>query len=212
MKLRTSPTELEAVRYYRRIEEPDIEKLKDSLLRRGEVNEKMLAGSAFHGFLETIKGSRDLTGQTFEHDGHKFQFDAEGEFFLPGAREIKTEKVYRVGGVEVTVAAVADALDAITVSDHKLVSKFDPEAYYVSSLQWRCYLDMFQCRRFVYNVFTGSHQKKDDVWKIRSLDRFELYTYDGITKDIYNALEDLVNICKQHVPEKFTHGLEESVT
>ncbi|MGT3291625.1 hypothetical protein ACVST8_23480, partial [Yersinia enterocolitica] len=57
-----------------------------------------------------------------------------------------------VGGEKVTFVGVVDAIDNMTIYDHKLTASIAPENY-TDSLQWRCYLDWFGMNRFTYNLF-----------------------------------------------------------
>lgn len=206
MKLRTSPSDLEALRYYRRVEDPDLDQLLRRLRREEPPNEKMKGGTAFHKCLEVLPDIAYTSEiPKMEADGYIFEMDFPGTVYLPKVREVKAEFQYEVAGVEVTVAMVVDAVTPTTVIDHKLSGKFDPEAYYLESLQWRCYLMAFECSRFIYNVFIGSAGRKNPKhWKIRGYERFDLYRYDGMEKKVMEALEDFVGFAKVHLPEKFT--------
>lgn len=202
MRLRTSPSDLEAVRFYHQVDDPDLDRLLSRLLRLEPPNEDMEAGSAFHTCVEQLPviGGRV---PMMSANGYTFEFAPDVELlYLPPLREVKAEKVYMVDDVEVTVACVTDAMDATTVYDHKLSKKCDPEKYYLSSMQWRVYLDVFDCQRFVYNVFvcSGTGMKR----KIRELNRISMYAYPEMEQDIRMAIREYINICREHLPEKIT--------
>ena len=111
------------------------------------ANEKMLAGTAFHKFMETIRSGEF---DSFQQDGHTFVFDCSVDVALPQISEIRTSKQYG----NLTVTGKCDGLSGLTISDYKLIigHAIDGEQY-MESYQWRYYLDLFEANIFRYIVF-----------------------------------------------------------
>lgn len=196
MKLRVSVTELDSLAYWM-ASDFTLDELLARLRRDGPVTDAMLRGRAFHTVLENA-GEGELS--TVEQDGYTFRFDVEGEFALPRIREVKGEKVYRIGDVEVTLVGIVDALCGLTIHDHKLTKQFDPENY-TDAIQWRAYLDMFGAKCFQYNVFEGAEDRTGAV-AIRHFHPMTFYTYPELTDDVTKALEGFVDVIRNYLPER----------
>lgn len=201
-RVRSSVSDINALRWYRKMENMELEELRRQILRQSEPNDAMRMGSAVHKYLETVPNELVLEGADISggvSDGYVIEFDTVEPVMLSTLREVKTEKVYEVPGFSVTMACVTDCMDAITCLDHKLTKKFDPDKY-LDSVQWRFYLDMFGCDRFVYQVFV--YTPKENRIRVREVHRFELYRYEGMEKDLHTAIEDYCDFVSTHIPEK----------
>ena len=145
------------------------------------ANEKMLAGTAFHEFMETIpSGEFD----SFQQDGHTFVFDCSVDVALPQISEIRTSKQYG----NLTVTGKCDGLSGLTISDYKLIigHAIDGEQY-MESYQWRYYLDLFEANIFRYIVFEAREMEGESpdssYYKITDVHTLLQYRYPGLRDD-----------------------------
>lgn len=195
MNLRVSVTDLDQLRYFRS-SDMELAELLARLRKEAPPSEAMLAGTAFHTILENA-GLGELT--EVAQDGFTFRFDLDAEIALPRIRELKLEKVYMIDGVTVTLVGKVDALEGLTVYDHKTTSRFDAETY-ADAIQWRAYLDMFGANRFVYNVFETT--QKDDVRIVKDFHPLTFYRYPMLSADVLAALTDFVGFAREFLPER----------
>lgn len=193
--MRVSVSDLDQYKYYLD-SDLSLEDLLRRLRRQEPPSYAMLAGSALHTILEHSCG--ELT--ECEQDGVTFRFEIDRELTIPEFREVKMEKEYTVNGKTVTLVGIVDAMDAGTIYDHKLTSRFDAERY-MAAYQWRAYLDMFNCNKFVYNIFVG--QDKGDYHLIHTFEQMPLYRYDGMRDKLIGMVGEFMEFAKIHLPEKY---------
>lgn len=197
--IRVSATQLESYRRWMINDESTIGDMINYLLRRTPPTEAMLVGSAFHKVLENAKYNDELT--LVEQDGFKFDLSAlDCEIALPETKEFKLEKQTIINGEQVTFVGVVDAIQVNEIFDHKLTSKPDVENY-IDSMQWRCYLDWFDCDKFTYNLFQSYKPDNQDIYQIKSFLPVSFYRYDRMGRDIHNISSSFIEFVKTHVPE-----------
>lgn len=197
--IRISATQLESYRRWMINDESTIGDMINYLLRRTPPTEAMLAGSAFHKVLENAKYNDELT--LVEQDGFKFDLSAlDCEISLPESKEFKLEKQTIINGEQVTFVGVVDAIQVNEIFDHKLASRPDVENY-VDSMQWRCYLDWFDCDKFTYNLFQSYKPDNQDIYQIKSFLPISFYRYDSMRRDIHDIASSFIEFVKTHVPE-----------
>lgn len=225
--MRVSVTTVEQLNYLRNSEYGDssVKTIVAQINREGEETEAMRRGTAFHHVLETF-GNTGVLDQAaryvYHEDGNthvccdkqfvpegadwwefEFDFTMEGELILPAIRELKGELQMVVHGVPVTLSGKVDAIDGNCVHDHKLTSSFDTEQY-EDSVQWRCYLRMFNADVFQYNLFEQYTSKKTAVVNVKRMHTLKLYRYPGLDEDVEDAVGEFVEFCRRHCPEKLT--------
>jgi hypothetical protein len=200
LALRTSASDLDALRYYLANEDADLEKLVAQLRRELPPSEAMMAGTALHTILEHAWYG-DLT--TAEADGFRFDFDVDGEVDLPAIREMKETREYLIDGVRVTLVGKVDAVHGRRVDDHKFTMRFDPERF-MGSLQWRVYLEVFGADEFRWNVFEAREVGGPGSrhFCIHSLHQLTMHRYPGIGRDVEAALRQFLDFARQHLPER----------
>lgn len=197
--IRVSATQLESYRRWMINDESTIGDMINYLLRRTPPTEAMLVGSAFHKVLENAKYNDELT--LVEQDGFKFDLSAlDCEISLPETKEFKLEKQTIINGEQVTFVGVVDAIQVNEIFDHKLTSKPDVENY-IDSMQWRCYLDWFDCDKFTYNLFQSYKPDNQDIYQIKSFLPISFYSYDSMRRDIHDIASSFIEFVKTHVPE-----------
>lgn len=197
--IRVSATQLESYRRWMINDESTIGDMINYLLRRIPPTEAMLVGSAFHKVLENAKYNDELT--LVEQDGFKFDLSAlDCEISLPETKEFKLEKQTIINGEQVTFVGVVDAIQVNEIFDHKLTSKPDVENY-IDSMQWRCYLDWFDCDKFTYNLFQSYKPDNQDIYQIKSFLPISFYSYDSMSRDIHDIASSFIEFVKTHVPE-----------
>jgi hypothetical protein len=194
--VRISVTELDAYRRYRDNEDAELETLLSQLRKQEPPTRAMLAGKALHSILEKA-GPGDL--HVAEQDGFRFTFKVDCELALPAVREIKGDIKLYTTTEPITLVGVVDALEGLTVHDHKLTARFDAERY-ADSYQWRCYLVMFGGRKFIYNVFVGDEDA--DGFTVYDFHQLPLYAYPGMHDDVQREVSEFAAFIALHLPER----------
>lgn len=200
MKLRISATMLEAYRRWLENEEASIEDMLAYLDKKIEPTEAMRAGSAFHHIIEN---ANNIELNTVEMDGFIFDFnELNSEIILPNIREFKFTKEAVVSGVDVTFVGVVDAMDSVTVYDHKLTSNPKVENY-EDSMQWRCYLSWLNLSKFTYNLFEKAYQSVNEpnLIKIKDVHQISFCSYKGMESDVLELVSDFIGFIKSHAPK-----------
>lgn len=195
--MRVSVSNVDAYLRYKRNEDVTLEELLAQLRRETPPTENMLAGTAFHKFLEQ---SVDGEVESATVDGFTFRLEVDAELVLPSLREVKAVSLYDIDGIHVELVGIVDVIDGTTITDHKLTSRFDPERY-TDAFQWRAYLAMFGAERFIYNVFTAN-KAADGAWVVSAFDRFPLYRYPAMDDDVSRVLTEYVHFAANHLKEK----------
>jgi hypothetical protein len=197
--IRISVSDLEAIRYWENSEDADLDKLLTDLRHEGAPNKFMLAGRAW---AECMEHSTDGGHATLERLGYTFHFDVDCALTLPPVREAKLTAVIETPSGTVTLVGKCDGYDGTTVYDQKLTEKPDPEKY-TDSLQWRVYLMMFKARRFQYDVFECKRYSDEDRdITIVGYHPFTCYAYEGMERDVHNAVIRAAEIIKTYLPER----------
>lgn len=186
-------SELDQMLWFGRLDDMTNEDLAARLRGQQPPNAKMKIGTAWHAILENPPS---LNFEAVEMDGYRFRIACDGEIALPQIREIRGTKQYG----DVTLSGGCDGITGNELTDHKLTFRPDPENY-LTSYQWRAYLDIFNADRFVYNLY---HAKPDldGVINIVDISTLPLYRYAGMVDDLMLGINDLVDFCRAHVPER----------
>ena len=149
----------------------------------------MLAGTAFHKFLENAIVDSEL--EVAQIDDFTFIFDDNFELAVNPIKEIRLSKKYVLsGGGEIIVSGCVDSLNNLVIEDHKTTSSFDPDRY-LEGYQWRFYLDIFQANEFVWNVFEMRPEgdEEDLVYNVKKLHRLKQYRYPNLHADCCSLVE-----------------------
>jgi hypothetical protein len=201
LTLRTSASDLDALRYYLSNEDADLGDLISQLRRESAPSDAMLAGTALHQALETATVGEF---ETLEANGYRFNMALTGEIDLPEIREMKETKDYLIDGVRITLVGKVDAVHGKRVDDHKFTARYDAERF-MASLQWRVYLEVFGADEFRWNIFEGrrlnDHPECRD-YVIHTLHQLRMHRYPGIDKDVTAALSGFLAFAKLHLPER----------
>lgn len=199
--MRVSATNLESFRRWRDDPESSVSDLLDYLRKNIQPTEAMRAGSAFHKVLEFAKAGDSL--DEVEQDGFTFRFEMDGEIALPAIREMKLETKRVICGEPVTLVCVVDAMEGRRVDDHKLTARPDAENY-APSVQWRMYLDCFDCDLFRYNLFHG-YQPEAEPWVyiIKDMVPVEFCRYPGMRDEVEGLILDFVTFCADNAPDLY---------
>lgn len=200
--IRLSVTDLETFRYWQSQEEATLEDLVRELSGVEEPSPQMVASRAFHKAMENLDPSQLVGVDRLTQDGYVFDFDLEGEIYIPPIRELKGERLWRTPSGPVTLVGKVDGLFGLTVRDYKLSERFEAERY-TDSFQWRAYLAMFHARRFVYDVFQCRYDNRDpNHVVIFDLHHFPLERYPDMEVDLDDVIDQLAEIVVKHVPQK----------
>ncbi|WP_172123191.1 hypothetical protein [Devosia sp. 919] len=198
--LRVSATDIDALRYYLNNEDGELETFLAQMRRQTPPTPAMLAGTAFHKALEDFT---EGSVARLQAQDHVFNIELEDELDLPALRETKATREYPVGNVLVTLVGKVDGIYGRRIDDHKLTSSYDPERF-LSSYQWRIYLEVFEADQFRWNIFEGAEiAGQERVWKVRSLHKLRMYRYPGMAADVEKAVAAFVDFAGIHLPERF---------
>ena len=199
--MRVSATDLDAFRYWRDSEDADLGELIARLRRELPPTEPMLAGTAFHKALELAPYGAH---SELEANGYRFTLDLDCELDLPAIRELKFTRDVVIDGELVTVVCVADTMDGVTVSDHKLTGRFDADRY-LAGYQWRVNLFVFpEAQRFRWNAFEGRQDPQDPKhYVVYALHPLPIDRYPELEADVIRELGEFLAFARVHLPERF---------
>lgn len=192
--MRLSVSDLDQYLYWREEEDHPLETLLKRLRREEPPTEELLAGRAFDSFLEhATEGDYDV----IEYDGHRFMIDPKVVIERPTFAQLKGELEVKTDAGPVTLVGKLDGIVGKTIRDYKLTGRFDAERY-MESYQWRCYLLMFNCQVFQYEIFVGKRtgQTKQDghpIWTISEHHRMPLFSYRHLWHDVHAAVSDFAS-------------------
>ncbi len=190
---------LEEFRKFEMDDEYEVHTLVNRLVGDFSPSEAMLAGTAFHKYLEL--SPEGIALDVFEQDG--FTFSVEGDFTLelPVIRELRASKKYMVDGIAVTVSGQVDALEGKRVDDTKTTGSFSPDRY-LEGYQWRYYLDIFGADHFRWNVFELFHAASDPerFYRVRAHHPLEQHRYPGLERDCQALVERFARFVRTYIP------------
>jgi hypothetical protein len=201
--IRLSVSDLETYRYWKDREDSSLEELVSQLQGVVEPTPAMVASRAFHLALENLTPATEGL-VALRQDGYTFEFDCDGDFYLPPIRELKAEVPWVSTSGPVTLVGKVDGMYGLTVRDYKLSERFEADRY-TDSFQWRAYLAMFKCHRFVYDVFQCSYDRYDPMKvKIYEIHHFGLDRYPEMLLDLDRVIDEVAAVVVKHVPQKVT--------
>ena len=197
--MRVSVTTLDTFKKYLTTDYVSFDDLIASILGTLQENRAMQIGSAFHSALEH---ARYMESYCLINKGITFLCGDVDEYVIQStAREIKT--TCDIEGV--TVVGKADTIHGTTVIDHKTTSRLDIERYF-DSVQWRLYLQLFNCNKFIYQVFeieTSDDAEKYDVIRIKDIHHFSFFRYPGMEEENRKLIQDFKAFHAEHVEGKY---------
>lgn len=197
--LRTSASDIDALRYFMNDDEADLADLLARLRRELPPTDSMLAGTALHTALENC-ATGDHSELTAE--GYTFELRCDGELDLPEIRELKAERDYEIDGCRITLVGKVDGVHGRRVDDHKFTSRYDAERF-MASMQWRVYLEIFGADEFRWNVFEGRVSPDDPKrYTIYALHRLHMHRYPNMGDDVERSLETFLEFARVHLPER----------
>lgn len=204
--MRVSVTELDALQYFQRQENGDVGELIARMRRQLPPARPMEIGIAFHEALEAVEPGSTIT--SLHSGGFSFHFPEDAQASVSEIRELKLERLYRLpGGREVRLVGKVDGLFGGHVIDHKFtLSGFDPERF-MSTQQWRCYLDMFGGDVFTWQVYCAPRQERGQQWErddftISEVNPLTAYRYPGLHDDVVSALVRFSDFAERFLPER----------
>lgn len=196
--IRLAVTMLESFAYWKDREDATTEDLLRELAHVEPPTRNMMAGRAWARMWERSRPG-EIDAATM--DGWRFEFNLDAQIYVPPVRELKAEKIYETPSGPVTLVGKVDGLDGLTVRDQKLSERFEIEERYTDSIQWRSYLDMFDARKFIYDVFIGKYADDEDLVTITEYHQVPFYSYPNIRADVQKAVNELADIVSRYQPE-----------
>ena len=194
----------------------------DSITKDFTGNEFTRIGTAFHSIVETGSpvcdkvpaGVRKFTyygkpseepvpcGRRFSIDGHDVILDVpQCKVALsyrddyPGAfHEVRTLKDFG----EAVITGCADMIDGMELRDIKTKFSVPVDSAYISSCQWRYYMELFGADTFHFDLFCFDGYNKDKHgYDVRGLpltrrEPITVYRYPGMEQDNANLLHDFI--------------------
>jgi hypothetical protein len=192
--IRISASDLQCYQRYRDNEDVTLEECLAQLRRERPATPAMMAGSALHGALE--HATYDTDTSCLKWNGYLFFFDCDIDLTIPDVRELKGEMDMITPSGPATVVGVVDSLDG-SICDYKLSARFDAERL-AESWQWRCYLSIFNCSRFLYKVFVGEEIKPQE-WSIRDYHEMAVYRYVGMEEQLQREIEECASFMSRYL-------------
>lgn len=193
--MKVSVTTLDTFRKYLTTDYVSFDDLMASILGTVQENRAMQIGIALHNALES---AAYMDTYCLMNNGFTFLFGDIDDYIVQStAREIKT--TCEIEGI--TVVGKADTIHGTTIIDHKTTSRFDIDRYF-DSVQWRLYLQLFNCNKFVYQVFEiepSDDEEKYDVIRIKDVHRFSFYRYPSMEKENRALVKTFKEFYKEHV-------------
>ena len=199
MMYRVRVTDLDAFDWYLNMDQ-SLEEFRRRLMRLDPPTEPMLRGTAFHAMMEHARAGDEI--DQFEKDGFTFKVagDLELELDTDGYAEVLGSKMLNIDGMEVRLSGRVDYVSPRAVTEFKTTGKLNLERY-MSSYQWRCYLEMFERDIAEYVIFTVRKNKRTGIHMIYDCDPLTLRRYPGMGDDVERKVRDFVWFIQDHVPE-----------
>lgn len=150
-------------------------------------------GTAFHNIIETPEACRVPEG--YRSNGVLFSAEDIAEclpcFDRRGVFELKATKDYVIDGRLCTVVTKIDQAIGGHIGETKTKWRsFDIDEY-MSSMQWRYYLDSYEALSVQYNVFCFDKRASGAI-ELKSIERFRLYPYPDLHADCVEMLSRFV--------------------
>lgn len=188
-------TDLDSLIWFKKIETMSVQDMRGRLLRTQPPNDAMRKGTAWHSVLENPPNEIIEV----KRDGFIFKVMCDATIKLPQIREIRANKRYMIDDIEIVLTGGTDGVTGNKITDHKLTFKPNPDTYF-DSYQWRAYLDIYNADIFEYIIYSA--KETDNEITIYDISSLFMYRYPEMENDLIKGIRDLVEFCKEHVPEK----------
>jgi len=170
--------------------------LIERITRKFEGNYYTERGSAFH---KAIENNTDTEGD-FKFIGINRVIEAIENYKNHGIAELKSSKIYIIDGEEIEVVGKADYWMPSSICELKTTTYFNANTY-LNSIQWKCYMDLFDVKEVVYIVAT----LEPNTNTIKEINTLTMLYYDQINVEIKELIGLFVNYLK-------SRGLYEYIT
>lgn len=197
--IRISPTMLDSFRLYREAEFISAEEMENRILRLPTPETPAMAlGTAAHACLAGV--CERLGGDPAAYRSGEYVFDAVS---IDGARaglekalpEVPGYIDLMVGGVLVRLGGRTDYLYGNTVYDIKTSDKpIDPDKP-DRSMQWRCYMLIFNVKRIYYRHL-WLNCMENGIWEVKDWHEVALYSYPDLRRDVLAQLGLLLEFAR----------------
>lgn len=155
---------------------------------------EMRVGTALHKALEL---AGDGEHETLTANGYTFHLP-DAELDIPEIRELRGYKQYG----DLTITGRVDAIHGKRIDDHKTTARFDAERY-LSGIQWRLYLEIFDCDVFRWNVFEIREAGPLPlVYRVSPPQLLVEYRYPGMADDIERVVSGFAEFAAKYLPEE----------
>ena len=202
--MRMAPTSLDNWLYFLRSDYKTEEEFIAELQRKRPPTMPMKRGIAFHSYVERMHALAQEGDPPFEdpHNGwaefggEQFRFLHDEPLALPDG-ECEQWGSLDFDDLDIQMRGRADVIDLSrrTIHDYKTSEKpVDIEGKY-DAMQWRVYLLMYQCDRFVFHCYRlkREHRTSDQEWRIADTTVFDQYAYEGMEEDVRRVAADLAD-------------------
>lgn len=186
---------VEAFRRWEKDEDAELEPMLAQIRGEGVESEAMRAGTAFHKALELCPTG--LAADSISDGVYTFHFDGDFAIELTPIRELRSSKVYVVGGEPVAISGQVDALHGKRIEDHKSTGRFDADRY-MEGYQWRLYLDIFCADRFRWNVFEIAAMEEPQHYLVRAQHTLEQWRYPALAADCQRLVERFARFVRDY--------------
>lgn len=204
--LRISTTTLDDYRKFINTDFEDYETAKQNFIlelkKELPTNIYMLRGSSFHEILDNPDKHYKTTNYTY--NDIVFSTDCINKSLNLvyknidrniAINEIKTTKIYDINNVKIELVSKADLLYGNTVIENKTAysiykNRGQRDFYneYFSSLQWKCYIELFEVYKCKYNIFLLNTDNEEI--ELEQFFTFEFLKNQYNNNEILDYLED----------------------
>ena len=188
-----SVSDLDTYRWWREQEDLDLAWLLKRFRREEPQTEAMKAGEALHKWLES-----PYTCETIFTGDYRFDVNCEIAIQYPKAMELSIQQRYG----DLLVRGRIDASAGHTITDYKTTERFEPDRL-LEGFQWRYYLDMTGCSKFIWQVFVmkefGADQLRDTqhCYTIYDTHKLVQVRYPGMHEECLMLAEDFLDFAKR---------------
>lgn len=212
--LKISVSNLEQFNKYIHNEWFTFEMLEEQITTPFKNTIEMDIGTDFHSIIENYSKQEPVNGfYKGKLTGALFPVERISEFVMPlidrqttDRFEVSNKKIYNA--LEpVLVSGRADILSINRIVDIKTMNNPNMDekqfGYYLNSMQWKYYLDMYNCDRFIYKVFAINYNNRTNQVGILDYYPLEFNFQIGIERDIIANINDALEIIHQNKWEEY---------
>lgn len=207
--LKISVSRIDTFKKYQAYEWFTFEKLEEQITKPFIKTEEMDRGTDFHSLIENHKSIEAEDG-FFIGELTKAKFDEKRirDYVIPEMElsefDLFEESNYKIYNAKekVCVTGRADILSVNKVIDIKTMNSASFSdtnyEYYHHSMQWKFYLDMFDCDEFLYKIFPTIYDKKTNIVEIMDCIPIEFRRSANLQDELTESLNVAIDLIHEY--------------